>query len=113
MITIKIDATQLAILAVQNCQYAGSTDWSIYTNVDGRLDVRHNTYDNNEWVVVYDFYYGYNEDDLQGEKSEVIEWMESDGIDWQKIKTLIIESTEFAEYDKKMDDFEKIEVKFI
>ncbi len=79
METIKINATELAEILINNLDRVGSTSWDVYITKNGRLDIRHNTHDLGDWFEVYDFYSGY--DELGDDINELAEWLKSDGID--------------------------------
>lgn len=56
MNTIQIKKSDLAATLQKALKYAGSTDWDVYVNAQGLLDVRHNTHDNRDWYEIIDLY---------------------------------------------------------
>ena len=100
---IKIDAKRLAELIIENANRTGATDWKIYADQDGRLDVRHNTYELAEWYEIYDFYSGYEVDAV--DVDELAEWLKSDGLSLADI--------EGKNNDQVFEDAEKISLSWV
>lgn len=54
---IQIKKSDLAATLQEALKHAGSTDWSVYVNTQGVLDVRHTTYDNSgNWHKIINLY---------------------------------------------------------
>ena len=103
MKTVKISATELAKTLLANQDKIGSTDWDVYAHIDdGRLDVRHNTHSNDEWIEIYDFYSAY--DEIGEDVDSLAQWLTTDGLPAYTINENIS--------DDIYDD-EKITVKYI
>ena len=75
MKTIEINVRELAKTIINNIHLAGSTEWDVYVNEDGIIDVRHNTHPNGDWYEVYDFYSSWSKSDLSESKQENIDWL--------------------------------------
>ena len=56
MYTIQIKKTDLVTTLQEELKHAGSTNWDVYVNAHGLLDVRHNTCDNRDWYEIIDLY---------------------------------------------------------
>lgn len=105
MKTIKIDPIKFAEVVLDNAEKAGSTEWDIYTDDEGNLDIRHNTYNNSDWHEIYDLYYGYSSDQLQcGSIDELAAWMVSHGIDFNNLDA--------EEWDPEKEEFNPVCIKF-
>jgi len=102
MKTIEIHVNELAKTIVENIHYAGSTEWDVYVNDDGIIDVRHNTHPNGDWYEVYDFYSSWSKDELADTKQESIDWLVSEVLDTWNIENLI-------NRDRSTDDSVKVE----
>lgn len=53
---LKIKKDDLIKELTAGLKRAGSTEWKIYVNLNGDVDLRHNTYNNNEWHELMDMY---------------------------------------------------------
>lgn len=81
MKTIEISSKKFAEIVLSNTDKIGSTDWDIYTDLDGRLDLRHQTHNNADWYEVCDLYNFWNDDEtLSSSVEELASWLESDGM---------------------------------
>ena len=92
MTTLTISKTTLALAAIDNANRAGSTEWDVYVSIDGgSVDTRHNTHDNRKWLEAVDLYYAYGESDLDDNNGgyDVVDWMISDGLDFDAIEELL------------------------
>ena len=95
MKTITISKTKLARILMDNAEYVGSTEWDVYVCIsDSSLDVRHNIEPADEWVEIYDFYYGYSReqlgmDDDNFSAEDLADWLKSDGVNLDQIETEI------------------------
>ena len=68
-ITIEIDLEEVAKEMITGMDKVGNNNWSIVINLDGDIDVTHDTYDNSEYIAeVYNFYSGYDSEQLGVEK---------------------------------------------
>lgn len=88
---IKINAIELANILYENCDKIGSTDWDIYTDKYGTLDIRLNTYDLDSWYEIADLYSWWNGDDEFNDfdAEEYGNWLKSDAIDLYMIENSI------------------------
>jgi hypothetical protein len=103
MKTIKINPTKLAKIILDNTDKAGSTEWDIYTDINGNLDVRHDSNVSQDWYQIYDLYYGYSEDQLICDSlQKLADWLVSYGIDFSRL--------ELDEWNSDINDFEKITI---
>ena len=75
MKTIRINRAELINELTTALEYAGSTDWDIYVDMDGNVDTCHNTHSNGDWVEIIDLYYC--EVDPDSDCKETAEWIVS------------------------------------
>lgn len=100
--TITINAIDLATEILNNKDKIGSTDWDIYTSMDGTIDCRHNTHSNSGWFEIVDLYSFWNDEDtLSSTEEELASWLQSDGIPY---------FDEIEGWDNESCDFEMIDV---
>lgn len=100
MKSIKINAIQLANLVKNNHDLFGSTDWDIYVNDEGTLDIRHNTHSTEGWYMFSDLYNWWTDDPFDGPIEDYADWLKSDGIDLYQIEERINEDLFEFELDE-------------
>lgn len=101
MIEIKINATEIANIVYENRNKIGSTDWGLYVDESGTLDLRHDTHDLWGWYEISDMYsWWIGEDEFEDWDSEEYgNWIKSDGLDLGMIEDAINNNLLY-EYEK-------------
>jgi hypothetical protein len=89
MKTIKIGKNELMNKLAEGLKYAGATDWDIYIDVDGNIDIRNNAHPNQNWYEIIDLYnceYEGTDFDNPDECRELAEWLVDEDMDIDDIE---------------------------
>lgn len=87
--TIEINKENLVRVLASSLKHAGSTDWDIYVNEDGDVDLRHNTHPTDGWYEIIDLYncaYDDTDFDNPDQCQELSEWMVETDMDIENIE---------------------------
>lgn len=86
--TIEIKKEDLVRVLASGLKHAGSTDWDIYVNEDGSVDLRHNTHptEGHEIIDLYNCAYDGTDFDNPEECRDLAEWMVEGDMDIEDIE---------------------------